>query len=658
MGFALAAGASDAFPVAGMVAVPMVQAAMLRQLAKLFGVDWDKRAYTEFAAALGAGTLVRTASSFGVRQLVKLHSRLRTDRGRRRRGRSELRRHLRHGPGRHAFPAAAPAGAAARRSWRPSIARRCSEAFGLAKARDVGPRGGSQPMSDRQPAMGIPRIVLLVVALLLPTLSLLPLGTLWLWEHGYLIYWAIATCVAVIAVYFLQRRLIVPLPAEALARETHEPGDPSWTPRQIEAWADVMRLADTVRADRIASRDAALSLGLETVEVVAKRLHPERGEPLLQFTVPEALAVIERASVNLRAFLVGNFPLGDRITVAQLMWLYRWRGALQLAEKGYDLWRIVRLLNPISAATHELRERFTRQIYEAGREHLARRLARAFVREVGRAAIDLYGGNLLVTAEQLRGHVTTASQRDAAMAQAREAEPIRILVAGQTGAGKSTLVNALAEAVEAAVDVLPATAHYTAYRLTREGLPTALIIDSPGLTGGEGQKELIGATQDCDLVLWVVSAARAAREVDARALAGIRAHFAAEPSRHRPPMLLVLTHIDQLRPFNEWAPPYDLGAAKRQKAVAIRDAMRAAGRELGFAAEETIPVRADAAVAAYNIDALWAKVMELMPEAQRTRLLRTLEDIRGASAWGAVWSQAANAGRVIAGEFLTRSTNP
>ena len=72
LGFALAAGASDAVPVAGVVAVPMVQAAMLRQLSKLRGARWDKRAYAEFAAALGAGTLVRTASSFGVRQLVKL----------------------------------------------------------------------------------------------------------------------------------------------------------------------------------------------------------------------------------------------------------------------------------------------------------------------------------------------------------------------------------------------------------------------------------------------------------------------------------------------------------------------------------------------------------------------------------------------------------
>jgi uncharacterized protein (DUF697 family) len=72
LGFALAAGASDAFPLAGAVAVPMVQAAMLRQLAKLHGVSWDKRAYAEFAGALGTGTLVRVASTFGVRQLVKL----------------------------------------------------------------------------------------------------------------------------------------------------------------------------------------------------------------------------------------------------------------------------------------------------------------------------------------------------------------------------------------------------------------------------------------------------------------------------------------------------------------------------------------------------------------------------------------------------------
>ncbi|HJU31756.1 MAG TPA: GTPase [Hyphomicrobiaceae bacterium] len=72
LGFALAAGASDALPLAGAVAVPMVQAAMLQQLAKLNGATWDRRAYAEFAGALGTGTLVRVASAFGARQLAKL----------------------------------------------------------------------------------------------------------------------------------------------------------------------------------------------------------------------------------------------------------------------------------------------------------------------------------------------------------------------------------------------------------------------------------------------------------------------------------------------------------------------------------------------------------------------------------------------------------
>jgi predicted GTPase len=206
--------------------------------------------------------------------------------------------------------------------------------------------------------------------------------------------------------------------------------------------------------------------------------------------------------------------------------------------------------------------------------------------------------------------------------------------------------------------VLPATAQFTAYRLTHEGLPAALIIDSPGLTGSAQFPALMEATDHCDMVLWVVSATRAARDIDASALSAVREHFAAKPNRHRPPMLLALTHIDQLRPFNEWSPPYDLSADAPGKAVTIRGAMQAAGKELGFAANETVPVRADSAAVPYNIDALWAKLIELVPEAQRARLLRTLGDIKSASSWAAVWSQAANAGRVIKGTFLTRSVSP
>ena len=515
-------------------------------------------------------------------------------------------------------------------------------------------------MSRSRKPPGSVRLILLAVALLLPAASLIPLGSLWLWERGYILYWALAMCVVVSAAYFLQKRLIVPLSpgAAADADAWEDKGDAAWTPGQVQAWDDVARLASEVKADRITSRDTALALALQTIEVVARRLHPERKDPLLQFTVPEALAVIERASANMRGFLVESFPFGDRVTVAQLMWLYRWRGTLHLVEKGYDLWRVVRLLNPVSAATQELRERFTRQLYEAGREHLARRLARAFVKEVGRAAIDLYGGNLRIAPDRLRSHVTAGSRVEMAAQDARSAEPIRILVACQTGSGKSSLINALANAVEAAVDVLPATDRFTSYRLTHDGLPAALVIDSPGVAGAEQVGALVEVADSCDLIMWVASAARAAREADAVALAAVRAHFARQPNRHRPPMLLVLTHIDSLRPFNEWEPPYDLAQADRAKSRSILGAMEAAGSELGFDPGEIVPVRIDIAVAPYNLDVLWAKVMALMPEAQRVRLLRVLKDVRDAPGWSTVWSQAVNAGRVVKGTFLTRSPTP
>ena len=36
------------------------------------------------------------------------------------------------------------------------------------------------------------RVILILLGLLLPTLSLVPFGSIWLWQQGYLIYWAAA----------------------------------------------------------------------------------------------------------------------------------------------------------------------------------------------------------------------------------------------------------------------------------------------------------------------------------------------------------------------------------------------------------------------------------------------------------------------------------
>lgn len=74
MGHAMAAAGGDLvpFPMAGTIAASTIQARMLSQLGTHYGVTWDKRAYAELSAAIGAGALARVATGVGIRQLAKL----------------------------------------------------------------------------------------------------------------------------------------------------------------------------------------------------------------------------------------------------------------------------------------------------------------------------------------------------------------------------------------------------------------------------------------------------------------------------------------------------------------------------------------------------------------------------------------------------------
>lgn len=103
----------------------------------------------------------------------------------------------------------------------------------------------------------------------------------------------------------------------------------------------------------------------------------------------------------------------------------------------------------------------------------------------------------------------------------------------------------------------------------------------------------------------------------------MRAHFAAHPSLKAPPVLVALSHIDRLRPFTEWTPPYDIAAPSGRKAEAIRGAVDATAEALGVGPDDVVPVRLDAG-ALYNVDALWAAVAARLDEARQGQLIRLL----------------------------------
>ena len=261
------------------------------------------------------------------------------------------------------------------------------------------------------------RGAMIFLALLLPMMSLLPLGWLWLWERGYALYWLAAAFSLSVIAYTAQaialrrtlKRAPVPVPDDTADKVV---ADASWTAREQAAWTAVEAIASNVRPEELIDRDRVLNLGMRTIEAVARQIHPQDRNPLWKFTIPEALALVERVSADLRPFVIDNIPLGDQLTVGQVLKIYGWRSAIGMAEKAYDIWRLIRLVNPVTAAAQEAREQITKHLYANVRDQMARQLAGAYVREVGRAAIDLYGGRLRVSQAQLAGHVSASTLRD------------------------------------------------------------------------------------------------------------------------------------------------------------------------------------------------------------------------------------------------------
>jgi uncharacterized protein len=500
----------------------------------------------------------------------------------------------------------------------------------------------------RRTALLYLRGAMIFLALLLPLASLLPLGWLWLWQHGYALYWlaaafAIAACAFLVQVIALRRSVAQTPIAEAADEAATVAPDPGWSAREQAAWAAVEAIATGVRPDELTDRDKVLNLGLRTIEAVARQIHPQDRNPLWKFTIPEALALIERVSADLRPFVIENIPLGDQLTVGQVLKVYGWRSAVGFAEKAYDIWRLVRLVNPVTAAAQEAREQITRHLYATVRDELARQLAGAYVREVGRAAIDLYGGRLRVSVSALAGHVSASTLRDR-RAGPPLAEPLRVLVAGRAGAGKSSLVNALSKEVGALVDALPATLAFQAYDMELAGLTSALVIDAPGIgTTPKEQRRFLERAEDCDLILWVIDAREIHSEVDRQAITGIRKHYSNRPHRREPPILVALTHVDLLAPSAEWSPPYDTEAPRSAKARSIRDAMDAVAGNLDVERADVVPVSVRAGTKPYNVGQLSERIAARITDAQRAQLLRLMED--AAPRWSVtrLGKQASNA---------------
>jgi uncharacterized protein len=461
--------------------------------------------------------------------------------------------------------------------------------------------------------------MLLALTVALPWVSLMVLGLLWLWQGGRVWAWAIAAAVLGLPAIPLAR--LVRRRANAEARiamgDLAEPSS-NWNVVERDAWSDVLAIADTAAPFSFTETQSLAKSARNIIDVVARRFHPEAHNAWAQFSLPEALLLSERLCRDVRREALRHIPGIRTVRLSDLLWVQRQNERFGAGLRlGYEFWRLARAaINPIQAAGSETSRVFVDKAATVLSYRLRAYATRLFTLEVGRAAIDLYSGRLVLSEEELRA----AQNRDAADIAAPVA-PIRIILLGQVNAGKSSLVNALAREIRSAVGPVPTTSRATEYRLEVEGSPAVSVVDMPGLDE-RAEPELRTQIARADLILWVASATQPARDPDYQALENIRRGAETQLVRRAPPILLALTHIDELSPANEWTPPYNIAEPEGPKARRIRAAVDAVARVLKLPASAIVPVAMPVNREPYNIDALWARIAVEVDEAKLVQLDR------------------------------------
>ncbi|TVS12788.1 MAG: GTP-binding protein HSR1 [Wenzhouxiangella sp.] len=479
----------------------------------------------------------------------------------------------------------------------------------------------------------------------LPLAALPVLGTVWLWQNSQILVWVgVAVLAAMIGLGLNQlavRREQAALPESGTAPAEH------WTPRANECWQRVENLAESVTPDDYPLSDGAalMRLARDVLNLAADHFHPGARQPLLEMTVPHTLAVIERAARELRGDIAEHIPFSHRLSLGDMARVGRWRDWYRRNEVWIRTGRA--LLAPQSAVVAELRRIVSNQTLQHGSRQVQTWLLREYVRKLGFHAIELYGGFARIDERVELDSATPASRRDAeTTGDEASAEPLRWLVAGRSNAGKSSLINALFDDLVAAVDLLPdSTSDIQAFRLEKADNDRILIFDTPG-TDTALEPALVKLLESTDMLLWVSAANRADRRDERQALDRLRGKLTA-PDRIPPPVLVVMTHIDRLRPLREWDPPYRLQPPDRPKGEQIVAAAESLARDLAVPAEDIVPVCLRSGDIWNVDDALWTVLIARQDASRRVRLLRCLKARRREENWSLLARQLRQSGRLL-----------
>lgn len=485
-------------------------------------------------------------------------------------------------------------------------------------------------------------------------------GAYWLWLHQMLILWLAASTLLgaawwLISHYLHQLNLDMELLDISASLEKTTQNKLAY--EKIE---QISALRRNSNPDLTASEFYMQSL-FEVMQAVAEQYYPQRKDALLEIKLPYLLKVIEMLAQELRVNLSDNIPGSHIFSLNDIARSHK------LVHRGRELYRLFRIvsagLDPVSAMIRELKILTTDSLLSHSTNDLKRWLIDAYIKKIGYYAIELYSGNLVLDQDMFT-KATRQSQQELDKIKRRDAvaatEPFRILVLGQTNAGKSSLINVLFGSRKAETNVTPATVGITSYLLERPGLESAIILDCEGY-GSDGCDHSFAKVSEeivrSDLILLAMSATNAAREPDKKMLRAIQTCFSGKDEI--PPVVVALTHIDQLRPVREWRPPYDVMNPCGAKAQAIRLLMDTVTHELGLAIDQIAPVNLKSG-SEYNIEeGLIPAIFQQLEQAKQLRYLRCLKQYHKEDHWRRLWRQSKRAGHFIGKKgisFIENST--
>lgn len=372
------------------------------------------------------------------------------------------------------------------------------------------------------------------------------------------------------------------------------------------------------------------------VEKIAQVYHPTVKRPLLNIYVPQAYGLLRGTVDDVDRWMQKLSPVLGKVSIGQAYEAYEVYQRYEPAAKmAYKAWRWAQwVLNPAVAIARTATSASVNQANQQLVVNLGQVMRETTLKALGERAIALYSGNEVkifatVPEQEIFPSQTQSLQTIIAEALPEEAvktAPVQVLLAGRTGAGKSSLMNTIFRRDVAEVDVLPSTDALKAYHYQASTQEELILWDAPGYEqAGQAQyrEQVLNHALDCDILLLVTPALDPALQMDLEFLEAVKA------TAPNLPIIGVVTQVDRVRPFREWSPPYDWREGDRPKETAIREAVIFRQETLGHLVELVLPfvtAQAKPTREAWGLADLSDNILDLLDPAKQFRLARFLSD--------------------------------